>query len=146
MAKHHHEGHHDGHHEHKGHKGHKGHHHRKHGGRTEMHVSGNPDVFKEAEGKESYAKGDEKKHGGRAKHHGKHHGKHHRAAGGPVKAPGVALGLMTGGGVRPRLDKPGRKAGGRVGADRSPLSSAHKGHGDGHETPSSRDTYGGTPA
>jgi hypothetical protein len=162
MAKHHHDGHHDGHHhkaaggplehdglKHGGHAGHKHHHHkRKHGGRTEMHVSGNPDVFKEAEGKEPYAKGDEKKHGGRAKHHGKHHGKHkhHRAAGGPVKAPGVALGLMTGGGVRPRLDKPGRKAGGRVGADRSPLSSAHRGHGDGHETPSSRDTYGGTPA
>ena len=100
--------------------GHKGHHHGKHhkakGGRTDMLVSGNPDVIKEAKGEESYDKGDEKKHGGRAKHHGKH-----RATGGKV----TALGLMTGGAVRPRLDRPGRKMGGRVGADRSPLSSAH---------------------
>lgn len=106
-------------------KGHKGHHHKhgghvggKHhagGGRTNMVASGNPDVIKEAEGKEDYAKGDLKKHGGRAKHH-------KRAAGGKV----TALGLMTGGAVRPRLDRPGRKVGGRVGSDRSPLSSAHK--------------------
>lgn len=74
--------------------------HKKSGGRTEMKVSGNPDVFKEAE---------EKKHGGKVK----------RATGGKV------IGLMTGGGVRPRLDRPGRKSGGRVGADKSPLSSAH---------------------
>ena len=121
----HHEGHHDGHH-------HK--HHRKGGGRIGMVASGNPDVIKEAEGKEDYAKGDEKKHGGRAKHH-----KHKRATGGKV------IGLMTGGAVRPRLDRPGRKSGGRVGSDRSPLSSAHHGHSDGHETPDSKDTYGGTP-
>jgi len=98
-------------------KGHKDHHHGRHkkgGGRLNMVASGNPDVIKEAEGKEDYAKGDEKKHGGRAKHKGKH-----RSSGGKV------LGLMTGGAVRPRLDRPGRKAGGRVGADRAPLSSAH---------------------
>lgn len=76
------------------------------GGRTEMKVSGNPDVFKEAE---------ERKKGGRAK----------RATGGQVSAPKKVIGLMTGGGVRPRLDRPGRKSGGRVGADKSPLSSAH---------------------
>lgn len=102
-------------------KGHKHHHHKKHhagGGRTNLVASGNPDVIKEAEGKEPYAKGDEKKHGGRAKHH-----KHKRANGGKVQ--GTALGLMTGGAVRPRLDRPGRKSGGRVGADRAPLSSAH---------------------
>ena len=81
------------------------------GGRTKMWVSGNPDVEKEAEGKEPYAKGDERKRGGRAKHK--------RATGGKI------MGLMTGGGVRPRLDRPGRKRGGGVGADRSPLSSAH---------------------
>ena len=90
-------------------KGHKGHHHRKSGGRTDMWVSGNPDVKKEAEGKEPYDKGDERKRGGRAKHH--------RAAGGAV--------MMTGGAVRPRLDRPGRKRGGRVGSDTSPLTSAH---------------------
>lgn len=44
----------------------------------------------------------EKKHGGRAKHMGKMHG--HIS--------------------RHRLDRPGRKRGGRVGADKAPLSSA----------------------
>lgn len=95
--------------------------HRKSGGRTDMRVSGNPDVFKEAEGKEDYAKGDEKKHGGRAKK---------RATGGRLainKAVGKVLGLMTGGAVKARADRPGRKMGGRVGSDRSPLSSAHSG-------------------
>lgn len=89
--------------------------HRASGGASRIHMkaAGNPDVFKEAEGKEDYAKGDEKKHGGKVK-------KHHRAAGGKV------LGLMTGGGVKPRMDRPGRKRGGAVGADRSPLSSAHR--------------------
>ena len=104
------------------------------GGRTEMKVSGNPDVFKEAEDKHGTMK-----RGGKVKH---------RAKGGglaPAKA-GKDIGLMTGGAVRPRLDRPGRKRGGGVGSDTSPLSTAHKGHADGHETPSSRDTYGGTPA
>lgn len=113
-AHHHKHGGHAGHHKHGGHAGHHhkhgGHAHHAKGGRTDMVVSGNPDVLEEAH---------EKKHGGRAKHH-----KHHRAAGGKVQ--GTALGLMTGGAVRPRLDRPGRKMGGRVGADRSPLSSAHK--------------------
>jgi hypothetical protein len=79
------------------------------GGRTGLVASGNPDVIKEAEGKEEYAKGDERKRGGRAK----------------KKNGGKVIGLMTGGGVKPRLDRPGRKRGGAVGADRSPLSSAH---------------------
>jgi hypothetical protein len=70
------------------------------GGRTGMKVSGNPDVFKEAE---------DKKKGGKVK----------RATGGKV------LGSVTGGNVRPRLDRPGRKSGGRVGANTSPLSTAH---------------------
>lgn len=121
-------------------KGHKAHHHGKHkdgGGRIGLVASGNPDVLKEAKGEEPYAKGDEKKHGGRTKK---------RAAGGKVAAaPAKALGLMTGGAVRPRGDRPGRKTGGRVGADRAPLSSAHKGSGDGNATPSPKDTYGGTP-
>lgn len=74
------------------------------GGRTNMRVSGNPDVFKEA---------DERKKGGKVK----------RATGG--KVDGKIVGLMTGGAVRPRLDRPGRKSGGRVGANTSPLSTAH---------------------
>ena len=97
-------------------KGHKSEHHKHHkkasGGRTGLVAAGNPDVLKEAEGKEDYAKGDERKHGGRAKHK--------RAAGGKV------IGLMTGGGVKPRMDRPARKSGGRVGSDRSPMSSAFK--------------------
>jgi hypothetical protein len=72
------------------------------GGRTGLVASGNPDVIKEAEG-------DERKRGGKVKR----------------KAGGKVIGLMTGGGVKPRLDRPGRKRGGAVGADRSPLSSAH---------------------
>lgn len=111
---------------------HKDHHH-KHkasGGRTHEIVSGNPDVIKEAEGKEPYDKGDERKKGGHVK--AKHHGEH-----------------MHGNKPKHRMDKkaPGRKRGGAVGADRSPLSSAHRGHGGGGgKTPMSKDSYGGEPA
>lgn len=85
---------------------HHGHHHghKKHkaeGGRTEMKVSGNPDVFKEAE---------ERKHGGKV-HKGK---KHHEMEPEGHKA-------------KHRHDRPKRRAGGRVGSDKSPLSSAHHG-------------------
>lgn len=121
-------------------KGHKAHHHGKKagGGRIGMVASGNPDVLKEANNKADYDSG-EKKHGGRAKAK--------RAAGGKVAAPATkTIGLMTGGAVRPRGDRPGRKTGGRVGADRAPLSSAHKGSGDGTASPSPKDTYGGTPS
>ncbi len=114
-------------------KGHKAHHHGKHkasGGRTHMWVSGNPDVEKEAEGKESYDKGDEKKKGGAVHKKAKH------------------VGHVEGSAKKHRMDRPrpGRKRGGAVGADRSPLSSAHKGHADGKEMPSSKDSYGGTPS
>jgi hypothetical protein len=111
------------------------HHHKKKGGRVGMEVSGNPAVMAEAhDDKDGAETGYERKHGGRAKKH-----KHHRKTGGKV------LGLMTGGGVRPRLDRPGRKRGGAVGANTSPLSTAHGGgHGaTGSSNPS--DTYGGTP-
>ena len=94
------------------------------GGRAHMKVSGNPDVFEEAEDK----------HGTR-----KRGGKVTRATGGKI------VGLMTGGVARPRMDRPGRKRGGAVGADKSPLSSAHKASDDGNSTPGSADTYGGTP-
>lgn len=92
------------------HHAHGGKHHKAGGGRTGLVAEGNPDVLKEAEGKEDYAKGDERKKGGRAKR----------------KAGGKVVGLMTGGGVRPRLDRPGRKRGGAVGSDRSPLSTAFR--------------------
>lgn len=74
------------------------------GGGVNTKISGNPNVFKEAAAR---------KNGGVVK----------RAAGGKIE--GKTIGLMTGGAVRPRLDRPGRKSGGRVGADKSPLSSAH---------------------
>ncbi len=60
------------------------------------------------------------------------------------KKGGKVIGLMTGGGVRPRLDRPGRKAGGGVGANRSPLSTAHNTtSAAGSSNPG--DSYGGTP-
>lgn len=68
------------------------------GGGGVMKVSGNPNVFKEAAA---------------------------RKDGGRVKSEGTVIGRMTGGAVRPRLDRPGRKAGGRVGSNAAPLSSAH---------------------
>lgn len=42
------------------------------------------------------------------------------------KKGGKAVGKMHGSKSRLRLDKPGRKMGGRVGADTSPLSSANR--------------------
>lgn len=79
------------------------------GGRAQV-VSGNKNVISEAE---EGGTGDvDRKKGGKVK-------KMKRETGGKV------LGLMTGGGVRPRLDRPGRKSGGGVGANRSPLSTAH---------------------
>ena len=73
--------------------------HRKEGGRVGMKVSGNPDVFEEA---------DERKHGGKMK---------------AKKHVGHPEGKMA----KHRMDRPGRKSGGRVGADKAPLSSAHHG-------------------
>lgn len=96
-------------------------------------VAGNKNVIDEAEEKKTgdYDSVSDHKKGGRVKKK--------RATGGKV------LGLMTGGGVRPRLDRPGRKSGGGVGANTSPLSTANRtiGTGDGSSKPT--DTYGGTP-
>jgi len=102
-----------------------------HGGRAQV-VSGNKNVLEEAEEDKT---GDEDAHkkGGRVKKKDK------RATGGKV------LGLMTGGGVKARLDRPGRKLGGGVGANRSPLSTAHSAGSGGTGSSSPTDTYGGTP-
>ncbi len=83
------------------------------GGGLPEEAGGNPNVFKEAK---------EKKYGGRVR----------RATGGKVAAvananaepPTKTIGKMHGGGVKARLDRPGRKSGGRVGSNNSPLSSA----------------------
>lgn len=98
------------------------------GGKASV-VSGNPNVLKEA--KEDRT-GDEDKVS--------------RKKGGKVekKKGGKVVGLMTGGSVRPRLDRPGRKRGGGVGANSSPLSTAHNTtSAAGSSNPG--DTYGGTP-
>ena len=71
---------------------------KKGGGGLPMKAAGNPNVFKEAE---------KKGEGGSRKHGGKVH-------------------KMHGGKSRHRSDRPGRKHGGGVGSDKSPLSSAHK--------------------
>jgi hypothetical protein len=122
------------------------------GGRGEREpdlVSGNPEVIDEAEERttgdedtvsESEHRHTGKKHGGKAKHH-KHGGKakHHRKTGGKV------IGLMTGGPVRSRLDRPGRKMGGGVGSNKSPLSTAHNTTSQDAGSSDPKDTYGGTP-
>lgn len=75
-------------------------HERAKGGRVGMVASGNPDVLEEAH--EKHAKGGKvmKKK------------KHHEAEGEKSKH---------------RMDKPRRASGGRVGSDKNPFSSAHKG-------------------
>ncbi len=76
------------------------HHHKGVGGKIDGAdvAEGNEEVLKEAEGKR-------RNKGGKAVAH-----------------------RMTGGATKHRLDRPGRKRGGRVGADTSPLSSAHGHH------------------
>jgi len=87
--------------------------HRAKGGRVGMVAAGNPDVIKEAEGEEPYDRGDERKRGGKVKKK-KHGGKVHE-----MHAEGEKS--------KHRMDRPKRASGGRVGSDRNPFSSAHKG-------------------
>lgn len=77
-----------------------------------------------------------------AARHKKHHEKAHKASGGEIKNAGgnpyveeeaeekkkggKVVGKMHGKHSKHRLDRPGRKRGGRVGADMSPLTGAHK--------------------
>lgn len=100
-------------------------------------VSGNPEVVGEAEddvtGQNDTLAESENRHGK------KRGGKAKRKQGGKV------IGLMTGGTVRPRLDRPGRKRGGGVGANSSPLSTAHNSTDGGAGSSNPTDTYGGTP-
>lgn len=111
-----------------------------------MHdYTANSEVVKEAEG-------EERKHGGRGRkralggaavvarkrggavHHGKHHVSHHgdgvvvhhhHKDGGAPKKHVEGEGHKT---KHRRLDRPGRKRGGGVGADMTPLSSAARAH------------------
>jgi len=81
-------------------------HHKSGGGRIGMVAAGNPDVITEAHSKEPYDEGDERKRGGKVKK--KKHGM-------------MPEGKMA----KHRMDRPGRKMGGRVGSDKAPMSSAH---------------------
>jgi hypothetical protein len=101
------------------------------GGKTPQLVAGNKNVVDEAEEGKTGDKDtvSDHKRGGRAK----------KQKGGKV------VGLMTGGKVRPRLDRPGRKAGGGVGANSSPLSTAHNTTSQDAGSSNPTDTYGGTP-
>jgi hypothetical protein len=107
------------------------------GAKKPMLVSGNPEVIGEAEedktGQDDTVSESEKRQGK------KRGGKAKRKTGGKV------IGLMTGGKVRPRLDRPGRKAGGGVGANSSPLSTAHNTTSQDAGSSNPTDTYGGTP-
>jgi hypothetical protein len=89
-------------------------HHRDEGGRVGLVAAGNPDVLKEAKDKES-GDSEERKHGGKVK---------------KKKELGHAEGKMA----KHRRDRAcggkmmhHRAKGGKVGADKSPLSSAHHG-------------------
>lgn len=77
--------------------------HRADGGKVEPEVKPKP---YNAEGSEVEKEAEEKAHGGRAK----------KKRGGAVE----------GGMKKHRLDRPGRKTGGRIGADKSPLTTAAK--------------------
>ena len=112
---------------------------RKKGGKVPDVVSGNPKVLGEAEedktGQDDTVKeAEDRKKGGKVK----------RAKGGKI------VGLMTGGAAPMRADRaarrPGRKAGGAVGANTSPLSTAHNASGGTSGSANPADTYGGTPS
>lgn len=79
--------------------------HRAEGGKVQKYTP-DDNVEKEAE---------ERKHGGRVKK------EKERKHGGRVKEEARIEGKKA----KMRLDRPGRKSGGRVGSDKSPLSSAH---------------------
>lgn len=96
----------------------------------EMSYTAENNVEKEAEGEERKHGGKVKKeraHGGRApKHHVEHHEAehvehHHYRRGGAPKKEVEMEGSKT---KHRRLDRPGRKRGGGVGADMTPLSTA----------------------
>jgi hypothetical protein len=84
---------------------------RRHGGRTKRALGGATQL----------------KHGGAAKHHVEHHEgaeevhHHHYKAGGRAKKQVDGEGVKT---RHRRMDRPGRKRGGGVGADMTPLSTA----------------------
>jgi len=80
------------------------HHKRANGGKVKAYDAEGSNVEKEAE---------ERKRGGAVKKERKH--------GGRVKEEARIEGKKA----KMRLDRPGRKSGGRVGSDKSPLSSAH---------------------
>lgn len=104
------------------------------GGRAQV-VSGNKNVIDEAEEDKTGDDdtiGDRKKGGAVKK----------RKKGGAVRK---LVSFYTGGTVKPRADRPGRKSGGGVGANSSPLSTAHNTIATASGSANPTDTYGGTP-
>ncbi len=99
---------------------------RKKGGKIGMVASGNPNVIAEAKDDDDGVTTGLKK-GGKAKK---------RKSGGMV---------MAGAKVATRHDRPGRKTGGAVGANRTPMSTAHGASGGAGGSSNPTDTYGGTP-
>ncbi len=95
---------------------------RKKGGKIGMVASGNPNVIAEAKDEK-----DDMKKGGKVK----------------KKTGGLVMG---GAKVASRHDRPGRKSGGGVGANRSPLSTAHSVSGGTSGSSNPSDTYGGGSA
>lgn len=102
------------------------------GGKAQV-VSGNKNVISEAE-EDKTGDVDEHAKGGAVKK---------RKKGGGVGRKLVSF--YTGGTVKARADRPGRKAGGGVGANSSPLSTAHNAGGGPSGSSNPTDTYGGTP-
>lgn len=92
-------------------KGHKGHHHRAMGGKVEPELHPKP---YNAQGSHVEEEAEEKKDGGAAM---KKRHRHEKLKDG---------GHVEGAKKKHRMDRPGRKRGGRIGADMAPLSSAAK--------------------
>jgi hypothetical protein len=120
----------------------RGHHRRKggevdmpeeHGGKPMSYTADN-NVEKEAEGEERSKGGRAKRaRGGAAKHHVEHHQAehvehHHYKRGGAMKEAEME-GDKT---KHRRMDRPGRKRGGGIGADATPLSTAARTKQEGH--------------
>jgi hypothetical protein len=144
MARGHHTSHHGKHHVSHAHheSAHVEHHHHKRGGHVEGDVdddkgaldyTAESNVIPEAEGKRRAHGGRAKKAGGGAVHHGKHHVSHAHKEAAHVehhhyRHGGAEMKHVDGEGHKSRMrhDRPGRKRGGGIGADMTPLTTAAK--------------------
>jgi hypothetical protein len=124
------------------HKGHKQHHHGHHaaGGRAKRAKGGHVDHHGNEPHEEVYAgEGSNVEHEALVKTSGLGHdgrkkgGRVAKKSGGRTKKAFGGIASVEGGGSKRRLDRPGRKRGGRAGADKTPLTSAsHTKSAEGH--------------